>query len=70
MVLSGRASFELVQKSLAAGVSVVCALSAPSSLAVSLARRFEMTLVGFLRGMTFNIYAGEERIVLAKEVVT
>ncbi|UCH26377.1 MAG: formate dehydrogenase accessory sulfurtransferase FdhD [Trueperaceae bacterium] len=70
VVLSGRASFELVQKSLAAGVSVVCALSAPSSLAVSLARRFEMTLVGFLRGMTFNIYAGEERIVLAKEVVT
>ena len=64
VLLSGRASFELLQKSLAAGVSVVCAVSAPSSLAVSVAKEFDMTLVGFLRGERFNLYAGEGRLVL------
>ena len=62
VLLSGRASFELLQKSLAAGVQVVCAVSAPSSLAVSVAKEFDMTLVGFLREERFNIYAGEGRI--------
>lgn len=62
LMVSGRASFELVQKSLVAGIPLLAAVSAPSSLAVSLAQEFNMTLVGFLRGDTFNIYAGEERI--------
>ncbi len=67
VLLSGRASFELVQKSLAASVQLVCAVSAPSSLAVSVAKEFDMTLVGFLRGERFNIYAGEGRIRLNSE---
>ena len=65
VLLSGRASFELLQKSLAAGLGVVCAVSAPSSLAVSVAKNFGMTLVGFLRGERFNIYAGEARVALS-----
>lgn len=64
VLISGRASFELLQKSLAAGVNVVCAVSAPSSLAVSVAKTFNLTLVGFLRGERFNIYAGEARVAL------
>jgi FdhD protein len=63
LMVSGRASFELVQKALVAGIPLLAAVSAPSSLAVSLAREFDMSLVGFLRGETYNIYAGEERIV-------
>ena len=63
VLVSGRVSFELVQKCLAAGVPVACAISAPSSLAVSLAAEFDMTLIGFLRGDRFNIYTGRERIV-------
>ena len=62
VMVSGRSSFEILQKCLAAEVPVVCAISAPSSLAVDVARRFGMTLVGFLRGKRFNVYNGHERI--------
>jgi FdhD protein len=62
VMVSGRSSFEILQKCLTAGVPVVCAISAPSSLAVDVARQFSMTLVGFLRGNRFNIYSGHERI--------
>ncbi|HZW60472.1 MAG TPA: formate dehydrogenase accessory sulfurtransferase FdhD [Woeseiaceae bacterium] len=63
LMVSGRASFELMQKTLVAGMPLLAAVSAPSSLAVKLAAEFGMTLVGFLRGPQFNIYAGAERIV-------
>lgn len=62
LMVSGRASFELMQKTLVAGMPLLAAVSAPSSLAVELAREFNVTLIGFLRGDNFNIYAGEERI--------
>jgi FdhD protein len=62
VMVSGRSSFEILQKCLTAGVPFVCAISAPSSLAVDVAREFGMTLVGFLREGRFNIYAGSERI--------
>jgi len=62
VMVSGRSSFEIMQKCLAAGVPIVCAVSAPSSLAVSLAQEFGITLIGFLRGERFNVYAGVERI--------
>ena len=62
VMVSGRSSFEILQKCLTAGVPVVCAISAPSSLAVDVARQFGMTLVGFLRGNRFNVYSGHERI--------
>jgi FdhD protein len=62
LLVSGRASFEILQKALAAGLPIVCAVSAPSNLAVSVAQTFGMTLVGFLRGERFNIYAGAERV--------
>ncbi len=62
LMVSGRASFELMQKALLAGMPLLAAVSAPSSLAVQLAREFNVTLIGFLRGDTFNVYAGEERL--------
>ena len=62
LMVSGRASFELVQKAVMAGVPVLSAVSAPSSLAVALAGESGMTLVGFLRGQAMNVYAGPERV--------
>lgn len=62
LLVSGRAGYELLQKCRAAGIAIFCAVSAPSSLAVELAQRFEITLVAFLREDRFNIYAGVERI--------
>ena len=65
LMVSGRSGFEIVQKALVAGLPVLASVSAPSDLAVSLAREFGMTLVGFLRGRRFVIYAGAERLVPA-----
>jgi FdhD protein len=62
LLVSGRASFEIMQKALAAGVPIVCAVSAPSSLAVDSARESGQTLVGFLRGSGMNVYCGSQRI--------
>jgi FdhD protein len=62
VMVSGRSSFEILQKCVVAGVPIVCAVSAPSSLAVSLAKEFGITLIGFLRGQKFNIYSGIERV--------
>ena len=62
LLVSGRASFELAQKAVMIGVPVLAAVSAPSSLAASLAEETGLTLVGFLRGATMNVYAGAQRV--------
>lgn len=68
LLVSGRASYELLQKCRVAGVSIFCAVSAPSSLAVELAEQFGITLIGFLRGARFNIYTNVERIVVEQPI--
>jgi len=65
VLVSGRASYELAQKTLAAGIPILAAISAPSSLAVDLAKEFNLTLIGFLRG-TFNVYCFPKRIKLCQ----
>jgi FdhD protein len=65
LMVSGRGGFEIVQKALAAGIPLLASVSAPSSLAVQLARELGLTLVGFLRGRRFVIYSGEERIAVS-----
>lgn len=65
VLVSGRASFEIVQKCLAAGVPLICAVSAPTSLAVEMAERFGITLIGFVRSGRFNVYSHPRRVVLS-----
>jgi FdhD protein len=68
LLVSGRGGFEIVQKAIAAGIPLLASVSAPSSLAVQLARELGLTLIGFLRGRRFVIYAGEERIAVSASV--
>jgi len=66
LMVSGRGGFEIVQKAIVAGVPVVASVSAPSSLAVRLARELHLTLIGFLRGQRFVVYSGEERLAVTE----
>jgi len=67
MLVSGRASFEIVQKALAAGIAIIASVSAPSTLAVRFARENNQTLVSFLRPPSFNIYSHIERVILDRQ---
>jgi len=69
LMVSGRGGFEIVQKAIVAGIPVLASISAPSSLAVQLARELRATLVGFLRGQRFVVYAGEERVQMVGSAV-
>ncbi len=62
VVVSGRASFELLQKAMTAGLPMLAAVGAPSSLAIELARQFDMTLAGFVKPDLFNLYARPDRV--------
>jgi FdhD protein len=64
LLVSGRCGFEIAQKAIVAGVPAIASVSAPSSLAVQLARELNLTLAGFLRGKRFVIYSGEQRFML------
>jgi FdhD protein len=68
LVVSGRASFEIMQKALAGGIPIVAAVSAPSTLAVNFARETNQTLIGFLRPPSFNIYTHVERVILDRQL--
>jgi FdhD protein len=63
LLVSGRVSFEIVQKAAVAGLSLVCGVSAASSLAVELGEELGMTVIGFLRGGGFTLYTGEQRVI-------
>lgn len=69
LMVSGRASFELAQKAMMAGIPMLAAVSAPSSLAAELATELGMTLVGFLRGSSMVVYSGGDRVVESLEMV-
>jgi len=64
LLVSGRASFEIMQKALAAGIPIVASVSAPSTLAMEFARESNQTLIGFLRPPSFNVYSHVERVIL------